>query len=167
MAASYANADNEAESFGAGLCSGEYGGGDLAWHRRQTDLQNKYLAHSAIWVWKEYESWGLFEPSGTVTDTTWKPRLAYIEAATAPFPQLVEGRLDAFSLDRAASKATATVALMGKGHIVWGVPSTWYPGTVATCDGAPATVLSEVNGRLEVSCPAGTRSASLAKPAAK
>lgn len=162
LAASYANADKEAGSFDAGLFVGEYGGGDFDWHRRQTDLQNKYLAHSAIWVWKEYESWGLYAASGTVTDTTWTAKDDYIAAATAPFPQIVAGRIDAFGVDRDAKKATAAVHLAGNGRIVWGVPPAWYPdGAKATCDGAPATVVSEVKGRLAVTCPLATRSAAL------
>lgn len=164
LAASFVSADQEAASFGAGLCSGEYGGGDYDWFRRHTDLQNKHLAHSAIWVWKEYETWGLFDASGTVTDTTWTPRLAFIEAASAPFPQLVAGRLEAVVVDREIRKASAAVRLSGDGRFVWGVPPTWYPkGAKAACDGTPAEVVSEVEGRLEVRCPVGTRAVTLAE----
>jgi hypothetical protein len=164
LEASFANAEKEAESFGAGLCSGEYGGGDFEWHRKHADLQNKYLAHSAIWVWKEFESWGFYSASGTVTEPTWTPKNDYIEAATVPFPQLVEGELDAFGVDRDLKKASAAIRLRGEGRIAWGVPPSWYPeGAKATCDGAPATVVSNIEGRLVVTCPLATRTASLAE----
>jgi hypothetical protein len=162
LAESWGNADKEAASFGAGLCTGEYGaGGDPAWYpwyAEHIDLQNKYLAHSALWVWKEFEGWSLFGVSGTVTAPAWTPHLDYLKAASAPFPQVVEGTLASVAFDRAATEATAKVALTGTGRVVWGVPPGWYPaGAHAFCDGAPATVLHSVKGRLEIACPAATR----------
>lgn len=154
-------ADEEARAWGAPLLVGEFGitphtEDGLAWIRAEIDLQNRFLAHSAFWVWKENSqgSWGLFE---AVTGGTWKPRNAAVKALTSPYPAEVDGELLSLEFDRATTTATAQVALFSTGDILWAVPEIWYPkGAKATCDGAPAEVLAVSVGRLSVHCPVET-----------
>ena len=158
---SMANAHNEAESWNAPLFVGEFGAGPGEWAnqwlRRSLDLQNKYLAHSTLWVWKEYESWGIFEATGTVTDTVWKLRPEHLKNMSSPYPQEVEGTLISLAFDRAKPEATAEVELKGSGRILWGVPPAWFPkGATGYCDSTAAAAPIATSGRLEFTCPVAT-----------
>lgn len=160
-------ADEEARAWGAPLLIGEFGitphtADGLAWIAAEIDLQNRFLAHSAFWVWKENSqgSWGLFD---AVTGGTWKPRAAAVRALTSPFPAEVEGELLGLEFDRATTTATAQVTLTGGGEILWAVPDVWYPkGAKARCGAKAAETVEKTPGRLAIRCPLDTTSTTLA-----
>ncbi len=160
-------AKKEAEAWGAPLLVGEFGIGPfetnaVTWYTTQIDLQNLALAHSAFWVWKEDSqgAWGMFSAA---SDGTWTPRDWVVRAVSGPFPQEVQGDLTAFQIDRSKNTAVAAVRLTGDGRIRWAVPTLWFPqGAKATCDGAPALVVAESKGFLDVTCPLETTKSALA-----
>jgi endoglycosylceramidase len=157
------NADLEARAWNTPLLVGEWGmdpeaPNAMLWYRTQVDLHNQYLAHSSVWVWKEFGDWGLHSHNGAITDTVWTPRLDLLKNMSTPYPQEVEGKLTALSFDREAVSAEAIVELTGEGRIQWGIPPSWFPkGVVMSCDGEVIEPESVREGSLIVYCPAGTR----------
>lgn len=153
-------ADREARSWGTPLLIGEFGIGPnepnaLRWIEAEVDLQNRFLAHSAFWVWKEASQghWGLFD----LTESGWKPREAVVKALAAPYPSVVAGKLLSLHFDRTTIVVDAEVRLEGE-FIEWAVPSVWYPqGAQAECDGKPARPATLDPGLRPTACSPGTR----------
>jgi endoglycosylceramidase len=143
----------EAAAWGVPLLVGEYGIDPHspyanAWITAQLDLQDRFRAHSAFWVWEEISEgrWGLFEgessePGGERLDRT--------HALSRVFARAVPGRVLEHTVDDAAN--TLRLRWQGKGgaKLELYVPKRRYPdGVVVRCNGAPVTPRMDPSGQI-------------------
>jgi endoglycosylceramidase len=148
------NARAEAQSWGAPLVIGEFGNGPDAEGQRyvglEYDLQDRYLASSALWLWKENSqgSWGLFDHDETTGAFSERPLV--IATVARPYVQRIAGTPTAMTWDASAG----TLSLSFEGGVaaphVLAVPAP-YEVVSVTCDGAPVSPSGSAP-RLEVSC---------------
>jgi endoglycosylceramidase len=162
LTASMQAASMEAASWGAPLLVGEYGvdpGNPLAdeWITTSLDLQDRFRAHSAFWLWEETSEghWGLFagessEPGGERTGRTTALARAYARA--------VPGRVLEHTFDAATNHLRLRWQGRARGPVEIVLPPRRFPnGATIACDGA--AVRAEPDARTHVAtfpCGRGT-----------
>jgi endoglycosylceramidase len=145
------NARAEANAWKTPLYIGEFGGGPDAYGMKyvglQYDLQDKYLASSTIWLWKEnvQGSWGFYDYDAG--SDQWSERPLVVATAARPYAQRVAG--DPRSIQWDAAAGTLTVAFEGADvhapHVIavpaiYGLVGATCDGKSAATEGAPPTV---------------------------
>lgn len=150
---SMANAAAEAAAWGVPLLIGEFGIDPnspyaTAWIRAQLDLQDRFRAHAAFWVWEEISEgrWGLFdgessEPGGE--------RLARTRALSRVYARAVPGRVVEHTVDDDANTLRLRWEGKGAGKLELYVPRRRYPdGFVVRCNGAVVTPAMDASGQV-------------------
>jgi endoglycosylceramidase len=158
LSKSNTNALAEAQSWGAPLVITEWGFGPTDprfadYVGYQQDLQEKVLASSFFWLWKETSqgNWGFYDDSdGGLTE-----RAAVVQAMTRPRLEATAGTLLALAYD--ASGPSLTVTFLGSAKVTGAnVVSIGAGATVpasqwnATCDGAK--VATSGSDPLQIAC---------------
>lgn len=155
------NARKEAEGWRAPLLIGEIGFDPRLrfadWVALQLDHQDRLMASSAWWVWKENSegSWGFYD--WNATNDTWTERIHVRKAFARVQPRLIAGWPQRWSWDASAkrfelvvdgdTKTTAPhvlhVPFEGDGPMTYKI----------TCDGTPVTTASpDARGDLSLHC---------------
>jgi endoglycosylceramidase len=143
----------EAAAWGVPLLVGEYGIDPNspyanAWITAQLDLQDRFRAHSAFWVWEEISEgrWGLFDGESSEPDGE---RLERTHALSRVYARAVPGRVVEHTVDDAAN--TLRLRWQGKGGapLELYVPKRRYPNGIAVrCNGAPVTPRMDEGGQV-------------------
>ena len=154
LAPSMEAAAGEAAAWGTPLFVGEYGTDQSAerghrWLGAELDLQDRFLASSTIWVWRETGSWGLRTGAG-------EERALTAHTVSRPFPRAVAG--DLLAITRPAPgglrvRYRATPQSSAQPHEV-SVSSASLSNYEIRCDGTP-TVAQRFTGRATFTCPPG------------
>ena len=155
LAPSMQKAAAEAAAWGTPLFVTELGGDQSGtdgplWLGAELDLQDRSLASSTIWVWREGGSWGLMTNDGV-------EHAATVKVVARPFPRAVAG--DLVSIERPDATTLRvryheTDATRGLPHEL-SLSADVAKDATATCNGAPATLAAKL-GRAELTCPAGS-----------
>lgn len=152
LAPSMESATQEAQGWGTPLFVGEFGTDQSVdrghrWLEAELDLQDRFLASSTVWVWRETGVWGLLDSDGN-------PRQATVRAVSRPFPRALAGDLVAIERPapgvlRVRYRDTATTA--GLAHEV--SASADHLGSFEIrCDGGRVPV-TQFTGRAQFACP--------------
>lgn len=154
LTASMERAAREAQAWGVPLFVGEFGIDQTIerGHRyleAELNLQDRFLASSAVWVWREAGQWGLREEEGA-------ERPATVGVVSRPYPRAVAGDLLAIERPDAQTlrvRYRATPALAGEQHEV-SASADFAANFEVRCDGIP-TSFTRRTGRIELKCPDG------------
>jgi endoglycosylceramidase len=155
LAPSMEAADREATAWNVPLFIGEFGcdqtitRGPL-WLSAELDLQDRFLASSAAWVWAETNPWG-------ANDGDKVEREATIRVMSRPFPRRIAGTITAItrpSPDVLRVAYTATARTAGLAHEL-SASAAHITNVTTRCDGVE-TPHEPLIGRVLVTCPAAT-----------
>jgi len=148
------NARGEAESWKTPLFIGEFGHNPDAHGQKfvglQFDLQDKYLASSALWLWKEHVqgSWGFFDYDQA--SSTFSERPLVVATASRPWAQRIAGTPTQMQWDPAAGRLTVAYEQAVDAPNVIAVPAPYQIVSV-TCDGKEVTPSGQAP-RFEATC---------------
>jgi endoglycosylceramidase len=122
LARSYAAAAAEARAYGAPWIDGEWGGGTDGeggswdrWLLENLELQDRYLAGGAFWMWKQrpgFYNWQTVEPDGGLRTDSLRAQLLSL-----PHPDAVPGTLQ--SIDYAGDRLRLRVSGPGGLARIW------------------------------------------------
>jgi endoglycosylceramidase len=139
---SVANARAEADSWHTPLVIGEFGNGPDAEGMRyvglEYDLQDKYLASSALWLWKEISqgNWGFFDHDEATGAFTERPLV--VATVARPYAQRIAGTPTEVRWDAAAGTLSIAFAQTVTAPNVLAIPAP-YTISQVTCDGVAVT----------------------------
>jgi endoglycosylceramidase len=157
---SMANAAREAAAWGTPLLVGEYGidpGAAHAndWITAELDLQDRFRAHAAFWVWEETSQgrWGLFEGEDTEPGGE---RIARTTALSRVYARAVPGTVVEHAFDAQANTLRLRWRPGGRGPVELFVPARRYPtGFAVRCNGAPIDAAPDAVGVVRLRCGRG------------
>lgn len=142
LAPNLANMRAEADSWGAALVIGEWGGdpsgsGPFPYINVVQDLAEEGLMGQTFWLWKEISQgfWGFYDyDEGT---DTWTLREEGARQIGKPYAVCVPGQFTFHDFDDAALRLTVRFdAQGGEGAPVLFLPATWYTNPVVQLEGA-------------------------------
>jgi hypothetical protein len=113
----------------------------------ELDLQDRFLASSTIWVWRETGYWGLLTGDG-------QERTATVRTVSRPNPRAVAG--DLLAIERPAPGSLrvhyrSTDRARSQPHEV-SASADNITGCAASCDGTSVPIV-RLTGRAQVTCP--------------
>ncbi len=158
LAPSMEHAAAEAAAWGMPLLVGEYGidpnaTNANAWIKAELDLQDRFRAHSAFWVWEETSQghWGLFENESSEPGGE---RFARTTALSRTYARAVPGTVLEQVFDATANTLRLRYHPRGHAPLELFVPARRYPaGVVVRCDGQPLDATPDAVGVLRLRCP--------------
>jgi hypothetical protein len=153
LAPSMAHAEQERAGWGTPLFVTEFGCDQTTpqgapWLSAELDLQDQYLASSAVWEFSELGAWGFHDASGNE-----RPATTHVVARS--YPRAVAGDLLKIERPKPGDMIVhyrPTAATLGLDHEV-SLSSDYVTSPSVLCDGQPVS-FAQATGRATFTCPA-------------